>query len=134
MCVCLSVCLSVNDFLSHQTPQFHEILCLDLFWANLGHEKARFSKFRFLRGLLIGYSVNFGPFSVVRGNLSHLKTRLGTMKFGQSASFYTQCVNVFLQSIVGQRNVWQNIDMNKLLIEITEYDTRQVNSPVSNQT
>ena len=55
----MCVCLSVYDFLSHQTSQFHEILVLGLFWANLGHEKARFSKFWFLRGLLKGPNQNF---------------------------------------------------------------------------
>ena len=70
----MCVCLSVYDIHSHQTSQFHEIFALGLFWTNLGHEKARFSKFWFLRGLPIGSSGKFGPFSVFRGNLSHLKT------------------------------------------------------------
>ena len=89
----MCVCLSVYDIHSHQTSQFHEIFALGLFWTNLGHEKARFSKFWFLRGLPIGSSVKFGPFSDFRyfAVISAI-WRLGTMKFGQSASFYNPSV------------------------------------------
>ena len=42
---CLSVCLFVRVFRSHQKSQGHEILALGLIWANLKHDGARFSKF-----------------------------------------------------------------------------------------
>ena len=58
---CLSVCLSVHVFLSHQKSQLHEILALGLIWANLKHDEARFSKFSFLRGVPVVSSVNFDP-------------------------------------------------------------------------
>ena len=37
---CLSVCLFVRVFRSHQKSQAHEILALDLIWANLKHDEA----------------------------------------------------------------------------------------------
>ena len=42
---CLSVCLFVRVFRSHQKSQAHEILALGLIWANLKHVEARFLKF-----------------------------------------------------------------------------------------
>ena len=42
---CVSVCLFVRVFQSHQKTQGHEILALGLIWPNLKQDEARFSKF-----------------------------------------------------------------------------------------
>ena len=44
------VCLFLHVILSHQKSQNHEIVSLDVIWASLTHDKARFCKFSFLRG------------------------------------------------------------------------------------
>ena len=51
--VCLFVCLSVRDNLSHHKSQLYEILAQYLFWANLKHYEAGFSNFDFLEGAAI---------------------------------------------------------------------------------
>ena len=47
--VCRFTCLFVTIFLKQQKSQLHETLALGLIGANLKHEEARFSKFRFLK-------------------------------------------------------------------------------------
>ena len=42
---CVSVCVFVRVFRSHQKSQAHDILALGLIWANLKHDEAQFSKF-----------------------------------------------------------------------------------------
>ena len=77
---CLSVCLFVRVFQSHQKYQGHEILALGLIWANLKHVEARFSKFSFLRIL--------GAFSCLNKISAILTPR--TMKFGHKDYFNTK--------------------------------------------
>ena len=60
----LSVCVSVQDTLSHLKTHLHE----NLFWANLKHCEVGFFNSNFLRG-----AVKISVF-VVRDNLSHLKS------------------------------------------------------------
>ena len=57
---CLSVCLSVRVFRSHQKSQGHEILALGLIWANLKHDEARFSKKKIISNFQQIF--NTGPF------------------------------------------------------------------------
>ena len=45
--VCLFVCLSVRENLSHQESQLHEIFTHYVLWANLTHYEARFWNFDF---------------------------------------------------------------------------------------
>ena len=76
---CLSVCVSVHVFRSHQKSQIHDIFALCLIWANLKHDQTRFSKFWFLRGVPIWYSVknrlDIG-YNFVRVFQSHYKSQI----------------------------------------------------------
>ena len=72
-------CGFVSVFRSHQKSQLREILALDLFWAYLKHDDARFSKFWFLRGgphMVQCYFLPFHCSSVMTSNLSHFWTQV----------------------------------------------------------